>query len=40
MREVVEPLPETWQRHLAASELAKLIRERASGIGVPADEVA
>lgn len=39
MREVVEPLPEIWQRDLAASELAKLIRERASDVGVPADEV-
>ena len=35
----MEPLPEIWQRDLAASELAKLIRERASDVGVPADEV-
>lgn len=39
MREVVEPLPKSWRRELAASELAQLVRERASEIGVDVDEV-
>eukprot|EP00903_Cladosiphon_okamuranus_P016193 g14943.t2 len=40
MREIVEPLRESWQRELATFELARLIRERALdvGVGVEADE--
>lgn len=39
MREIVEPLRESWQRELATFELARLIRERAFDIGVEAHEV-
>lgn len=39
IREVVEPLRESWQRKLAVFELARIIRERAFDIGVDADEV-
>ena len=39
MREVVEPLRESWQRELAAFELARVVRERAFDIGIEAEEV-
>lgn len=39
MREVVEPLRESWQRELATFELARVIRERAFDVGVEAHEV-
>lgn len=39
MREIVEPLRESWQRELATFELARLVRERAFDVGVEAHEV-
>lgn len=39
MREMVEPLRESWQRELATFELARLVREKAFDIGVEAHEV-
>lgn len=39
MREVVEPLREGWQRKLAVSQLARVIRQRALDIGVDPTEV-
>lgn len=39
MREIVEPLRESWQRELATFELARLIREKAFDVGVEAREV-
>lgn len=39
MREVVEPLRESWQRELATFELARLIRQRAFEIGEEVHEV-
>lgn len=37
--EVVDPLPEPWQRELAATELVHLIAERTLDMGVNAKEV-